>query len=55
MSALYVHYSRLIVVSSYVALMCVHLPYKPIRFLAYMVYMPNLMGIFLSNAYFAMT
>ena len=33
--------------------MCIHLPYQPIKYLAYMVYMPNLVEIFASSTYLA--
>ena len=34
---------------------CIHHPYKSIRYLAYMVYMPNLVCIFVSSIYLAIT
>ena len=40
----------LIEATSYVAHMCRHLPYKSIKYLAYM---PNLVGIFVSSTYLA--
>ena len=35
--------------------MCIHLPYRSLRYLAYMAYMPNLVGIFVSSTYLALT
>ena len=34
---------------------CTHLPYKSIGYLAYMAHMPNVVGIFVSSTYFAIT
>ena len=34
--------------------MCIHLPYKFIRYLAYVTYMPNLVGIYVSSRYLGM-
>ena len=35
--------------------MYIHLSYKSIKYLAYMVYMPNLMGVYVSSTYLAIT
>ena len=34
---------------------CVNLPYKPIRYLIYVAYMPNFMGIFVSSTCLVIT
>ena len=42
-------------VTSYVADVCIHFPYIPIKCLMYIVYMPNLVGICVSSTYLAIT
>ena len=48
------HVTWLFVVITYRAHMSIHLPYKPINYLTYMPYMPNLVAIF-SSSYMAVT
>ena len=43
----------LIALTSYVAHMCIHLPCKPIKYLAYLTYMAILVGIFVSGSHSA--
>ena len=45
----------LMAVSSYEAHMCMHLSYKPIKYLPHMAYVPNLLGIFVFGTYMVIT
>ena len=45
----------LIAVTAYVAHVCIHVQYEAIRYLAYMVYVSNLVCTFVSGTYWAIT